>query len=60
VKASPKVTRMPYSTGLSTLPSYIGVRNIRSKAAPRMKAAIQASEMAMTGLRPGNQTAVRK
>ena len=37
VKASPKVMRMPYSTGRSMRPVYIGVRNSRSNVAPRAK-----------------------
>ena len=58
VKARPKVMRMPYSTGRSILPSYIGVRNIRSKMAPSTKTTPQAIQDTDEGLTPGSQTTV--
>ncbi len=58
VNASPKVTRIPYSTGRSMRPSYIGVRKSRSNAAPRMRVPTQAARIPRMGEIPGNQTAV--
>ena len=58
VKASPKVMRMPYSTGLSMRPVYIGVRNSRSNVAPRAKTIAHDIAIASRGVIPGSQTAV--
>ena len=58
VKARPKVMRIPYSTGRSIRPWYIGVRNIRSKSAPSTKTTAHAHAMPRRGLTPGSQTTV--
>ena len=50
--------RIPYSTGRSIRPWYIGVRNIRSKSAPSTKTTAHAHAMPRRGLIPGSQTTV--
>jgi hypothetical protein len=46
-KARPKVTRMAYSPGRSTLPPVMGFKNITSNKAPSAKVTNPESKMAM-------------